>query len=97
MPAIEVHGAAIYPVVGIVGKNSSSSYVSERGVAEILGKSVGHLKHRVVLELIGEHRLQRMVDGIACVAPDGHLARIVKSVGFKRRCVASRHRDLCRI
>src|SRR2546427_125134 len=97
MPAVEVHRAAIYPVVCVVGKYSSSSYVSERGVAQILGKGVGDLEHRVVLELIAEHRLQRMVDGIASVAPYGHLARRVIGIRLKRGRAPSRHSQLCRL
>ena len=55
------------------------------------------MQHRVVLELIAVHSLQRMVNGIAGVAPDGHLGRGVIRKGLERSCVASRHRQLrCR-
>src|SRR2546425_13286145 len=58
MPAIKVHGAAIGPVVGVVRENGPCTYITERGVPQILGKSVSHLQHRVVLKLVGEHRWQ---------------------------------------
>src|SRR6266446_5219185 len=69
MPAVEVHGTAIGPVVVIVSEDSLRVNIAERRVAQILRKSIGDLEHRVVLELIAVHRLQRMVDGIASVAP----------------------------